>query len=66
MPEKTYTTEEAAEELMMHPVTLMKKIRAGKILAGKPAKRWIILQSEIDRQLAPKHVSISDRLSEKP
>jgi excisionase family DNA binding protein len=48
-PEHLYTTDEAAEALRLHPATLRKYIREGKINALKIGKQWKIKQREITK-----------------
>jgi excisionase family DNA binding protein len=47
LPRRTLLLEEAAAFLGMHPVTVLKKVRAGEIPAAKPGKRWVFLEEDL-------------------
>lgn len=52
MSEKYHSTGKTAKILRVHPLTVFRWIRAGKVKAIKnPARRWLVPQSEIDRLL---------------
>ena len=51
MPE-TYTAEEAAAYLKLHPETVRERIRQGKIAAAKIGRRFVIRRSTLDRLLS--------------
>ena len=45
--ERTYTVEQIAELLSLHPKTVQRYIREGKIIANKVGKRWFISESNL-------------------
>jgi excisionase family DNA binding protein len=48
----TYTLTQAAEYLHLHPVTLQKRAKAGKIpLASKPGRGWVFRQEGLEAYL---------------
>lgn len=52
MIEKHYSTGKAAKILRVHPLTVFRWIKAGKVGAIRnPAGRWLVPQSEVDRLL---------------
>ena len=44
---KSYTLDEAASFLNMHPHTLEGFARKGRVTGYKPAKRWVFLESDL-------------------
>lgn len=52
MPDGVMLPEEAAEELRVHPETVMRWLRAGKMRGIKlPGGTWRITRAEVDRIL---------------
>ena len=47
--ERTYTVEQIAELLTLHPKTVQRYIREGKIIANKAGKRWFISESNLKK-----------------
>ena len=47
--ERHYTVEEIAELLTLHPKTIQRYIREGKIIANKVGKRWCISESDLKK-----------------
>ena len=48
MPEAFYTVEEAAERLRMHPDTLRRQLRQGRIRSVRTGKLWRIPESALE------------------
>lgn len=61
-----YTVKEFAKIMQMHPNTIRKAIKSGKITAFKigkgPKSEWRILHSEIERLISYDMKEIIDRL----
>jgi excisionase family DNA binding protein len=68
MPETLYTVEEAAERLKMHPDTLRRQLRQGRISSVRTGKLWRIPESVLEAQAAPNAgVSVyANRVSKSP
>ncbi len=49
MSEELYTVEFAARRLKLHPTTILRFIRDGRLAATKVGKSYRILRSELDR-----------------
>ena len=47
----TYDIPQAAEYLKLHPQTVLERVRAGKIKAFKPGRRWVFLLSDLEAYL---------------
>lgn len=47
----TFTLQEAAAYLKIHPVTLQYKVRSGEIPGAKIGKRWVFLQIDLDEHI---------------
>jgi excisionase family DNA binding protein len=47
----TFTLQEAAAYLKIHPVTLQDKARAGEIPGAKIGKRWVFLHIDLDEYI---------------
>ena len=47
MSHVSFSLEQAAAFLQMSTSALRQKVKEGKIKAGKPAKRWVFLESEL-------------------
>jgi len=47
----TFTLNEAATFLKLHPHTVQERARAGIIPASKPGRRWVFLQTELEAYL---------------
>lgn len=43
----TFTLDDAAKFLAMHPHTLEAMARDGRVIGYKPAKRWVFLESDL-------------------
>lgn len=48
MSEEVYTVEQFAERLKLHPKTVLRFIREGRVRAVKVGKAWRILRSDFD------------------
>jgi excisionase family DNA binding protein len=59
---RTLLLEEAAAFLGLHPVTVLKKARAGEIPAAKPGKRWVFLKEDLVTYLRGLYASPSRAL----
>lgn len=46
-----YTVEEVAEKLRMHPESVRRLIRQGKIKASKGGNKWLIEQTDLEKYL---------------
>lgn len=60
---KTMGIKEAAEFLMMHPITLYRMAASGQIPATKPAKRWVFIDVDLIEWLRSQYqtqTSVSD------
>lgn len=44
---KRFTLKEAADFLLLHPVTLAEKARTGEIKAAKVGRRWVFLETDL-------------------
>lgn len=51
-----YTTQEAATQLSLHPTTLLRYIKTGKIKAKKVGKRYLIQQEMLVEFLIPEPI----------
>ena len=49
MSEELYTVEFAAQRLKLHPTTILRFIRDGRLAAAKVGKSYRILRSELDK-----------------
>lgn len=46
-----YTIEEVAEKLRMHPESVRRLIRQGKIKASKGGNKWLISPNDLEKYL---------------
>lgn len=49
MPDKLLTTEQVAEILQVHPFTVLKYIKQGKLKGIKLGRVWRIRESDVDK-----------------
>ena len=63
--EKYYTVDQIAELLTLHPKTIKRYIREGKIIAKKVGKRWCVSEHDL-KKFAGSSEDISDILRYNP
>jgi hypothetical protein len=60
----TLNLQQAAKYLKMHPITLLHKIHAGIVPAAKPAKRWVLIESDLNAYLQSLYITRSQQTNE--